>query len=78
MNKIDNIKILYEQITQKGKFVELVSKEVGKAFGTVNTHYFKGGWSIPEDEQDRIIELAQNTIRNQIEKMQNVLIDDRG
>ena len=72
MNKIDNIKELYEQIDKKTKFIALVASELknpntGESLNPqyARGHYFSAFWSIPERNQDRIIELAQNTIANQ-------------
>lgn len=66
-SKIDNIKSLYAQIEEKGKFILLVANECKRKPNTVKTHWFTEAsfWSVPDEFQDRVIELAQNTIAKQ-------------
>ena len=65
ITKMDNIKGLYPQIKQKTKFIKEVADYFGLNPQYVRGHYFSSFWTIPEDKQDRVIELLQNTIKNQ-------------
>lgn len=61
----DNIKNLFEQIDEKSNFIKLVAKEVGNTPLSIRTHWFSNFWAIPEKHQERVVELLQNTIKNQ-------------
>ena len=65
--KKDNIITLYGQIDKKTDFIKLVAKECDREPNTVRTHWFSSAnfYSIPEEFQDKIITLAQNTIQQQ-------------
>lgn len=67
MTKIDNIINLYKKINQKNKFIQLVASNVDRKPNTIKTHWFSSAnfYSIPEEFQDTVITLAQNTIKNQ-------------
>jgi len=67
MDKIEKIKKLYAQIENKGKFIKLVASDCDRKPNTVKTHWFTEAsfWSVPDEFQDRVIVLAQNTIANQ-------------
>ena len=69
MTKIDNIIDLYGQIEKKTDFLKAVADECDRKPNTIRTHWFSSAnfYSIPEEFQDRIIELAQNTIKLQNE-----------
>lgn len=67
ITKIDNIKNLWQQLGNSGEkteFILLLASETGKSPNTIRQHWLSnaGFWSIPEDEQDRVIELLQKTI----------------
>tara|TARA_R110002051_G_scaffold224048_1_gene287250 strand:+ start:6951 stop:7181 length:231 start_codon:yes stop_codon:yes gene_type:complete len=64
ITKIDNIISLYGKIDNKTKFIKEVAKDVNRKPNTVRTHWFSSAnfYSIPEEFQDRVIQLAQNTI----------------
>lgn len=65
ITKIDNIKDLYSQINKKTKFIQEVANDLNLNPQYVRGHYFSAFWTIPEDKQDRVIELLQNKIANQ-------------
>lgn len=66
MTKIDNIKYLYkEKIQKKTACIKIVAEDLGLNPQYVRGHYFSAFWSIPEHNQDRIIELLQNIIAQQ-------------
>jgi uncharacterized protein (DUF1778 family) len=69
---IENIKTLYGQLDDKTTFIETVAKEVGKKVITVRTHWFCRYFAIPDEYQERVVELLQNTIKNQNEIKQSV------
>lgn len=73
MDKIENLKQIHASITNKDAFAETVSNYYGLQKTYVKQHYLQSGWKIPEERIDMIIEIAQKTIRNQIEKLQNAL-----
>lgn len=67
MTKIKNIQDLYKQLNHKGDFIKLVADDFGLSPLYVKNFWFckSGYWSIPEKNQDRVVELLQNTIKNQ-------------
>ena len=67
MNKIENIRSLYNQISKKTAFIAMLAKDLGLNPQYVRSHYFSSFWTIPEKYQDRVIELLQKTIRLQNE-----------
>ena len=64
---IEVIRELYDQIDKKTKFIIKVAKDLGKSPQTVRVHWFAQFWSIPEEYQQRVIELLEETIKNQNE-----------
>lgn len=71
MEKIDNIKELYQLIDKKTAFIQLVADDLKLSAQYLRGHYFSTFWSIPEDKQERIIYLLQNTIKGQKEFKQH-------
>lgn len=65
ISKIENIKNLYNQLNHKGKFIELVAEDLGGKPLSIKNNWFSGFISIPDEHQDRVIELLQNTIKQQ-------------
>lgn len=67
ITKIDNIKNLWKEINQKSKFMEIVANDLGKSKKTLRVYWFSnyGDWAVPDNHQDRVIELLQNTIKSQ-------------
>ena len=62
---IENIKELYQEVEKKTAFIKLVAEDLGLNPQYVRGHYFSSFWTIPEDRQQRVVELLQNTIKNQ-------------
>lgn len=62
---IENIKNLYTQVDKKTKFIEMVADDLEKSPLTLRNHWFSAFWSIPDEHQERVVELLQNTIKNQ-------------
>lgn len=62
---IENIQELYSQIDEKTKFIILASNHLGKSPLTLRNHWFSAFWSIPEEYQEQIVKLLQNTIKKQ-------------
>lgn len=67
MDKISNIKRLYAQIDRKTEFIEMLAEDTDRSKKTIRTHWFASSswWAVPEEFQDRVIELLQKTIANQ-------------
>lgn len=67
INKINNIKQLYGQLKHgtKTSFIELVAFDLVKSPLTIHNHWFARFWQVPEEHQDRVIELLQNTLKLQ-------------
>lgn len=65
LTKIDNIKELYAQLNKKTQFIIDCANDLGKSPLSLRQHWFSKFWAIPEDYQDRVVELLQNTIKNQ-------------
>lgn len=63
---IDNIKYLYDQIEDKTEFIKEVAKDRKKRPLTIRNHWFGQFLAIPEEHQERVIELLQNKIKIQI------------
>jgi len=59
---IENIKTLYSRINKKTKFIEMAADDLEKSPLTLRHHWFSAFWSIPEEYQERVVELLQNTI----------------
>ena len=67
MTNIDKIKGLWEQINHKGRFMELVAKDLNKSKKTLKVYWFSNyaDWSIPKEHQKRVIELMLMKIDEQ-------------
>jgi len=66
MNKIDNIKKLWDLMPKDGSktsFLIMLGNDVGRKPNTLRNHWFANFWGIPTEFQDRVILLLQNTIR---------------
>lgn len=63
---IDEIKELYSQINEKTKFMEMVASDLIKKPNTLKNHWFSSFFSIPDEYQERVMELLQNTIKEQV------------
>lgn len=63
--KIDNIKNLYSKVNKKTQFIEDCAEALGKSPLSLRAHWFAVFWSIPEEYQDKVITILQNTINNQ-------------
>ncbi len=70
----NNIKKMYSNIINKKKFIELVAKKLDKNPVSIKNHWFTGFFKIPEEEQEAVVELLQNTIKKQINKQQQLLL----
>lgn len=65
ISKKDTIENLYHQLDNKSDFIKKVAKEFKKKPGTLQNHWFSGFFSIPEDYEDRVIEILNETIESQ-------------
>ncbi len=65
MNKIDNIKNLWDSISYKTGFIEKAAEAFGKSKNTLHNHWFARWWSIPETHQDEVISFMQKYIKHQ-------------
>lgn len=63
MNKIDNIKFLYDQVIDKKDLIEKVAQEFGVEISTVRTGWI-ARWEIPKkyQVQERLITFMQTYI----------------
>ncbi len=64
---IQNIKNLYAQIDKKVDFLIELANDLDKSPNTMRNHWFGNFWSIPEEYQERVVELLQNRIALQNE-----------
>ena len=62
---IQVIKDKYKQLNAKQKFIELVAKELNKSALSLSRNWFSAYWSIPQSEQSKVIELLNETLKNQ-------------
>lgn len=72
MNKIEEIKSLYPKIQKKTKFIGEVAKEFSLNPQYVRGHYFSAFWTIPEDKQDKVVEMMNNKIEEQNDALKNI------
>lgn len=64
---IDNIQLMYGDVKEKNKMFQVIAKEFSLAPISVKTNWFYS-WSIPPDNQARVVEIMQNIIATQNEK----------
>lgn len=60
-----NIKELFNQIDNKFDFILLLSNEFHVKPSSIRTNWFSTYFSIPEKHKDRVLQLLQNTIKQQ-------------
>ena len=60
-----NIKQLYNQIDNKFDFILLLSKEFKVKPNSIRNNWFSSYYSIPEKHESRVVEILQQTIRQQ-------------
>ena len=62
---LEEIKELWKQINHKRDFMLEVSEELDRTPNTLYTHWFARFWSIPEQEQPKVLELMKAKIEEQ-------------
>ena len=60
-----NIKELFNQIENKFDFILLLSKEFKVKPNSIRNNWFSSYYSIPEKHESRVVEILQQTIRQQ-------------
>jgi hypothetical protein len=60
-----NIKELFNQIDNKFDFILLLSKEFKVKPNSIRNNWFSSYYSIPEKHESRVVEILQQTIRQQ-------------
>lgn len=60
-----NIKQLFNQIENKKDFILLLSNEFKVKPNSIRTNWFSTYYSIPEKHESRVVEILQQTIRQQ-------------
>lgn len=60
-----NIKALFDQVENKHEFIILLSKEFKRKPATIRTNWFATFYSVPEKNEERVLQLLQNTIKQQ-------------
>ena len=60
-----NIKELFNQIENKFDFIILLSKEFKVKPNSIRNNWFSSYYSIPEKHESRVVEILQQTIRQQ-------------
>lgn len=61
-----NIKDLYKELDNKKSFVLLCSDEFNIKPNSIQCNWFNAYWSIPDKHLDRVLELLQNCLMQQI------------
>tara|TARA_R110002126_G_scaffold178621_1_gene327645 strand:- start:702 stop:908 length:207 start_codon:yes stop_codon:yes gene_type:complete len=61
----ENIKHLFNQIENKFDFILLLSKEFKVKPNSIRNNWFSSYYSIPEKHESRVVEILQQTIRQQ-------------
>jgi hypothetical protein len=62
---IENIQKLWKKLDNKTEFIKLVAEDLDRSPNTLHNHWFARFWQVPEEHQPRVVELLQNTIKNQ-------------
>lgn len=62
MDKIDNIKSLWEQIEDTNFMLMEIAKVVSRSPLTLMNHWFSRFWNIPAEYQDTVISMLQKKI----------------
>jgi|TARA_R110001599_G_scaffold165527_1_gene354932 hypothetical protein len=62
---VKNIKQLFPQIENKYEFILLLSNEFKIKPSSIRTNWFSTFYSVPDKHQKRVVQLLQNTIKNQ-------------
>lgn len=62
---IEKIKNLYSQVKGKTEFIKAVATDLNKSPLTLRNHWFSAFWSIPEENQARVVELLEERIQEQ-------------
>ncbi|WP_109438374.1 hypothetical protein [Aquimarina sp. AU119] len=70
---IDNIKNLYSQVYDKTAVINEVANELGLSPGSVRNNYLGRDFRIPEENQERVVTILQNTLKHQIESLKEAL-----
>lgn len=70
---IENIKNLYHKVYDKTAVINEVAKELGLSPGSVRNNYLGRDFRVPEENQERVVTILQNTLRNQIETLKKTL-----
>jgi hypothetical protein len=61
----ENIKHLFNKIDNKFDFIILLSKEFKVKPNSIRNNWFSSYYSIPEKHESRVVEILQQTIRQQ-------------
>ena len=61
----ENIKHLFNQIENKFERILLLSKEFKVKPNSIRNNWFSSYYSIPEKHESRVVEILQQTIRQQ-------------
>jgi len=61
----ENIKHLFNQIENKFDFILLLSKEFKVKPNSIRNNWFAAYYSIPQKHESRVLEILQNTIKQQ-------------
>ncbi len=73
--KIDNLKMLINQLESKKDFVEKVAAHYKMSYIYLLQNWFQSKWTVPTDKLDEIIEMAQTEIFEQTNRKQKLLLD---
>lgn len=73
MQRLEYLKSLHSEITNKTKFSEDVAKKVKKSATYVRQTYLQRDWDIPNDILECVISVAEKTIKRQIKNQEKVL-----
>ena len=57
-----NIKDLFRNVKNKTEFIELLSKEFDRKPASIRNNWFASFYSIPQEHEERVVELLQRTI----------------
>ncbi len=64
----ENIKQLFRNVENKTEFIELLSKEFNRKPASIRNNWFSAFYSIPQENEARVVELLQRTIAAQNRK----------
>lgn len=62
---LDEIKEKYRLVKKKTEFIQLVAEKLNRGGLYLRNNWFSSFWSIPTSEQQKVLDILNETIKNQ-------------